>query len=235
MPRKKIFTLATPITTVYNGLEDFNLRKEGLIEGIASHEWKLFRAMFETVEKARNVDGGALVEELTTEIGQACGSMNSGKPIQKEMVNKLRAIGDYIDGESVDQLNGCASVRSLKAIAQAKGISRTLKNEIVKAIGKAGGVYSDKDLIELAKFAKTKEASGLSAAQIVERKPAGCHKAQGAEGAESGQARIMRMHAEEYEARTGKAPKNANTLADWVASTLIPQSQAWVEENGEEL
>ena len=201
MPRKKIFTLATPITTVYNGLEDFNLRKEGLIEGIASHEWKLFRAMFETVEKARNVDGGALVEELTTEIGQACGSMNSGKPIQKEMVNKLRAIGDYIDGESVDQLNGCASVRSLKAIAQAKGISRTLKNEIVKAIGKA----------------------------------AGCHKAQGAEGAESGQARIMRMHAEEYEARTGKAPKNANTLADWVASTLIPQSQAWVEENGEEL
>ena len=235
MTRSKKFTLRDPILTVFNGIEDYTLRIGGLSEKIAKDEFRMTVAIRDTMAKASKVDGGALMSELAVENGKVSAPMNGGKAIGEAMVNKLRAIGEAFDSESIDQLNGCASVKSLRSIASAKKLSRTLKNEIVVAIGKAGGVYSDKDLIELAKFAKTKEAAALSASEIVERMPAGCAKGGGAGGAETGMARIKRLLEEEYESRKGEPAKNANTLADWFQNVVLPQSQSWIEENGEEL
>ena len=216
--------------TQVQGVEDYSKMVGTLVHGLNRDTFKMYGYMLEVTEhgkKTKDVDTATFANDLATAIGEASAPMNKGKAIGPRMVQHYAKIAAEITADSIGVFGDCGHVGSLRALASAKKVSRTMKNEIVRAIGEAGGVYSDADLLALAKFAKSDEAQSLSAGLIVEKMGPGCAKGEGSGGSESGAQRAMNALREKYEEafphRAAKAP-NANT--HFLINTILPEWEA---------
>tara|TARA_R110002020_G_scaffold149527_1_gene325861 strand:+ start:84 stop:866 length:783 start_codon:yes stop_codon:yes gene_type:complete len=175
-------------------------------------------------KKSKKID----LPSLKDEIGRIIAPMNDGKPVKARMVEHFAKIGEVFTSESIKAFGECGSVKSFRFLASAKGLSDTLKNEIVVAIGKAGGVYSDLDFKALAEFAK--ENKTLSARQIVEKRGPGCGKDSKRNEGPTPHSEAFEALGKLFTARTGKVAQNEAELSKYLVNTVIPEAEQWAAQ-----
>ena len=150
---------------------------QAFIAGLAgkSNEvvYKMCKGVLATVEGGKDSNFPDM-ESFKNEIGKVIAPLNEGKAVDWRMVDHFAKIAERIDLDSIKKFGDAGATKGLRFIAARKGLSRTMRNEIVVALGQSGGAYSDKDLQELAKYAGLNPT--LSADTITTNCPAGFAK-----------------------------------------------------------
>ena len=224
---RKLYTLHT------EPLNEFASKVAVMIKNTNKGLYDLCGLVFKTESHFRKSFGTEGLKEFQTEIGKRIAPMNQGREVEGRSVIHWFKIGEMIDPASIEAFGNCGSVKSLRFIAGAKEnkLTRTMKNEIVVAIGKAGGVYSDRDLEELGKFAKDPANKNLSATQIVEKRGPGCFKeAKKETGEPTPHEEVFEELGTLYTARTGKVAQNQAVLSKYLKNTVIPQAKQWAAQ-----